>query len=170
MKRLLGFALLAALIPATGQAQEYQPPKAMVHLNYGIGTARAEGEGARIQFLGGGGQGLLYKGFGAGADVGYLFPKESFGEGFGLLSTNGSYHFFTGREEQKVVPFVTAGHSLAFREGTANLFNFGGGVDFWMTQKAALRLEMRDHVWPGGDDCCNPTAHLILFKVGIVGR
>ncbi len=32
--------------------------------------------------------------------------------------------------------------------GTLNLFNLGGGVNYWFPPKLALRLELRDHIDP----------------------
>jgi hypothetical protein len=102
---------------------------------------------------------------GAGAELGYLFPRQAAGDGFGILSTNGFYRFTNSPSLQKVTPFVTAGYSLGFREGTINMANFGGGLDYWVRDRMGLRLEVRDHVWPG-----DPAAHFLMFRVGLVGR
>ncbi len=95
--------------------------------------------------LGGGGEGYLYRGLAAGADIGYLFPARCFRCGIGLFSLNPSYHFTSRRRSQRIVPFVTAGYTLGFREGTANLFNWGGGATFWFKESLGLRLEYREH-------------------------
>lgn len=163
---LIAFSLL--LIPLGGKAQESQPPRGTANAFFGAGGAFANGSRAGVLQFGAGGEGRIYKGLGAGAEIGYLHPTESFTSGFGLLSTNGTYHFWTGRSSQKLVPFVTAGYSLAFRDGRANLANFGGGVDYWFREHAALRLEVRDHVWP--EQCGCPTTHFLMFRVGVVGR
>jgi len=49
-------------------------------------------EATPILHIGAGGEGLVYKGLGVGADLGYLAPAQAFREGIGLLSVNGSYH------------------------------------------------------------------------------
>lgn len=95
--------------------------------------------------LGAGGEGYLCRGLAAGAELAYLFPARCFRCGVGLLSLNPSYHFTSRRHSQKIVPFVTAGYTLGFREGTANLFNWGGGATFWFKESLGLRLEYREH-------------------------
>ncbi|OFV95063.1 MAG: hypothetical protein A3H28_17080 [Acidobacteria bacterium RIFCSPLOWO2_02_FULL_61_28] len=168
MPRLILIAFSLLLFPLGMKGQEGEPPRATANAFFGGGGAFAEGNRAGVLQFGGGGQGRIYKGLGAGAEIGYVHPTESFGDGFGLFSTNGFYHFWTGRSSQKVVPFLTGGYSLAFRDGHANLGNFGGGVDYWFRDRAALRLEVRDHVWPSRNGV--PTSHFLMFRVGVVGR
>ncbi|MBI3896344.1 MAG: hypothetical protein HY313_10495 [Acidobacteria bacterium] len=169
MQRFVSLSLFLLLSPILAQAQEGQTPQFMANATFAPSAVISSGEATSTFYFGGGGEGLIYKGLGAGADIGYLFPKSDFKEGVGLLSTNGYYHFFTEGSSQKLVPFATAGYSLGFREGTANLVNFGGGVDYWFHEKAALRLEVRDNVWPG--ECrCDPSVHFLMFRVGVVGR
>ena len=45
---------------------------------------------ATVHF-GAGGEALVHKGLGVGAELGYLAPTD--GDGFGLFSANASYHF-----------------------------------------------------------------------------
>jgi hypothetical protein len=165
MRRSILITLIMLALPLMTHAQEFEAPRGTANLFFGAGRTIVSGESSGVLQFGAGGEGRIYKGLGAGAEIGYLSPTSSFTDGFGLLSTNGSYHFWNGSSSQKLVPFVTAGYSLAFRDGHANLGNFGGGVDYWFRDKAALRLEVRDHVWPG-----EATAHFLMFRVGIVGR
>ena len=160
--------LLPVGLPVGMMAQEVQPPRATANAFFGVGGAFAEGERAGILQVGGGGEARIYKGLSAGAELGYLHPTKDFREGFGLFSANGAYRFWTSSSSQRVVPFLTAGYSLAFRNGTANLANFGGGLDYWFHDRAALRLEVRDHIWPSRDG--SPTAHFLMFRIGVVGR
>ena len=44
----------------------------------------------------------------------------------------------------EAIPFVTVGYSLAFRTSTANLWNFGGGLNYWLRDRIALMAEVRD--------------------------
>ena len=162
---ILAVASLFA-ISTLGQAQEIPTPRALAHVSFGAGGAFAGDGAAAIMQVSGGGEGLIYKGLGAGEEIGYLFPRQAAGEGFGLLSTNGFYHFPSAGSLRSVIPFVTAGYSLAFRNGSANLVNFGGGVDWWASEHAGLRLEVRDHVWPGEFS----TPHFLTFRIGLVGR
>ena len=168
MRRSIWMVCSLLLLPLGLQAQESEPPRGTANVFFGGGGAFADGERAGVLQFGGGGEGRIYKGLSAGAELGYVHPGESFREGFGLLSTNGTYRFWNAWPAQKVVPFLTAGYSLAFRDGTANLANFGGGLDYWFRPRAALRLEARDHIWPGKDGI--PTSHILMFRVGIVGR
>ena len=159
--------LLPVSLPVSMIAQEVSAPRATANAFFGVGGAFSEGERAGILHIGGGGEARIYKGLSAGAELGYLHPTKEFRDGFGLFSANGAYHFWTS-SSQRAVPFLTAGYSLAFRNGTANLANFGGGVDFWFHDHAALRLEVRDHIWPSQNG--SPTANFLMFRIGLVGR
>ena len=163
MRRSVLIACSLLVFAGVGRAQESEPPRATANAFFGGGGLFANGHKSGTLQFGAGGEGRIYKGLGAGAEIGYLYPTESFTSGYGLLSTNGSYHFRT-QSTPKLVPFVTAGYSLAFRDGHTNLANFGGGVDYWFRDRTALRFEVRDHVWPG-----NTTAHFLMFRVGVVG-
>ncbi|MBI2818482.1 MAG: hypothetical protein HYX73_00750 [Acidobacteria bacterium] len=167
MFRSLMIALCLISFSSIAPAQETARPRALGYVYAAPGFAAGGGEVTRTLQFGGGGEARIYKGLGAGADVGYLFHPPSFKDGFGLFSANGSYHFETSGSQQKVVPFVTSGYSLAFRSGTANLYNFGGGIDYWFSERAGLRLEARDHVWPGNGD---PTGHFVSFRIGLLAR
>ena len=118
--------------------------------------------------LGGGGEFAFGKGVGAGAELSALDVRQSlFALGgntwTGVFSPNGYYHFVHDRSG-RFDPFVTAGYTLLFRSGTANLFNFGGGAMFWFSDHLGVRLEFRDHL--GG----NPTVNYWGFRFGIALR
>ncbi|MFN7999369.1 MAG: hypothetical protein U0Q18_37470 [Bryobacteraceae bacterium] len=160
--QIVGISLLALLPVAVPAADRYEPSKGQGYVFYGPG--RAPGGGTSQQ-MGVGAEGFVYRGLGIGAEIGYLFPSGGFSYGIGLASINGTYHLNRGRLA-KVSPFVTAGYSLAFREGHENLYNFGGGVTWWMARRAGLRLEFRDYVWPGG----NGGQHTPQFQMGFTFR
>jgi len=101
------------------------------------------GRSLGLLHFGGGGEGMLYKGLGVGAELGYVAPWRESSSGIGLLSLNGLYQF---RNNRKITPFVTAGYSLAFREGHINMFNIGGGAHWWFANRIGLRMEFRDHI------------------------
>ncbi len=154
MRRLTWMLLIVILVPAPGFAQRpegyaYFAPGAT---NYSGTTLQA----------GGGFGGPIYKGLGAGLELGYLAPAERLSSGFGIFSANGSYHFLRESSSSKLIPFVTGGYSLGFREGTANGFNFGGGVNYWLRDRAGLRFEVRDHVFE--------STHFYGFRVGFAFR
>jgi len=97
--------------------------------------------------LGVGGEAVLGKGVGIGAEIGALGTREDFVEAVsGTFSANGYYHF-AHRKDVKVDPFVTGGYTLLFRSGHINLFNFGGGLNYWAGRRFGIRLEARDHVY-----------------------
>jgi hypothetical protein len=129
----------------------------------GAGTYDYGSSTATFHF-GGGVEGSLYKGLGMGAELGYLTPAEDMGFGIGILSLDGSY-FFRSRTSRKVVPFVNAGYSLAFRSGAASAINFGGGIQYWFHERIGMRLEFRDHVSPEYTD-----VHLWNFRIGLALR
>ncbi len=169
MRNCKHFALAAALfllVPAcayaglpadgeehVGQGYVFFAPGAVVQGGYSTGTAH----------FGGGGEGLIYRGLGIGAELGYLTPWRDFSSGIGIFSVNGSYHF---NRTEKLSPFITGGYSLAFRNGHINLANFGGGVNYWFREKMGLRLEFRDHIHTGSF----PTAHYLSARIGLSFR
>lgn len=160
--RRLAFLFLA-FVPAMTFAQSIDEHKGQGYVFFAPGATSPGGTGTA--HIGGGGEGLVYKGLGVGAELGYLAPWQSFGNGLGVLSLDGSYHFLPHRGEGKVVPFVTSGYTLFFRSGTANGVNFGGGVNYWFRDHLGLRLEFRDNVWT-----TYGTAHHVGFRIGLAFR
>src|SRR5579863_2461659 len=100
-----------------------------------FGAHSSPGNFGDLISIGAGADGFLYRGLAAGADLGYMFPPASAGNGIGLLSVNPSYHFVNKERTNRIVPFITGGYGLAFRSGTANLANFGGGVTLWFIER-----------------------------------
>ena len=115
--------------------------------------------------IGGGGEGVVGKGIGVGAEIGALGPMECFRCAVGVFSPNGYFHFRRTRG-QKIDPFVTGGYTLFFREGHGNLFNFGGGVNYWFSRRVGLRLELRDHV----STSYGSTEHYWGGRIGVAFR
>jgi hypothetical protein len=140
-----------------GQGYVFFAPGGIFEGGYHTGTAH----------FGGGGEGLIYKGIGLGAEVGYLTPWRDFSQGIGMASVNGSYHFMRNRT---VSPFVTAGYSLGFREGHINLVNFGGGVNWWMNDRIGLRLEFRDHIYSESHFNHTDRFHYLGGRIGFAFR
>ena len=114
-----------------------------------------------VQF-GAGGEAVVWKGVGLGAELGVLGSHDDFGgTALGVLSLNGYYHFIH-RNNLRLDPFVTGGYTLLFRSGTANLFNFGGGATYWFHPRFGARLEFRDHVYAP-----QTTVNYWGFRVGL---
>ena len=160
MKRWLCSAFVLVLVPALSWAQS-DSKRAWGYVFGGLGGA-SDGEGA-FAHIGGGGEGLLYKGFGLGGEIGYFAPiSENFGDGIGILSVNPSGHF---NRSEKLSPFVTGGFSLAFRDGAAaGGGNIGGGVQYWLKENVGLRFEFRTHIFSSD----SPFLH--SFRVGVSFR
>lgn len=119
--------------------------KGQGYVFFAPGGIIGDGHSVGIAHFGGGGEVLVYRGLGIGGELGYLAPWECMGDGMGLFSVNGSYHF---RRNRKFTPFITGGYSLAFRNGHANLLNFGAGAHYWFSDSVGLRMEFRDHIQP----------------------
>ena len=108
---------------------------------------------------GAGGEFLVYKGLGVGTEIGYFTPWSDWSSGLAIWSLDGSYHFTRNR---RLSPFVTGGYSLGFRSRTANLINFGGGVNYWFRSGSGIRLEFRDNV----NTEYFRNLHYISFRIG----
>jgi hypothetical protein len=132
---------------------------------FGVGKILHEESGGVLN-VGGGGEGFVYRGLAAGADLGYLFPRECPRCGLGLLSANPAYHFKGQGRSRTLVPFVTGGYSLLFRGGHAGGVNYGGGVTWWAGNSWGLRFEVRNHQFTrrSFDDS------ILLFRVGFSFR
>ena len=164
---IIVFLLLANVGPGTGSAMAEH---FLMYAAIAPGAALSSGEVASTSYFGVGGQRIYRVSPGtlsAGAEIGYLFPLKSFKDSFGLISTNGYYHFIGGNKLVKLAPFITAGHSLAFSSKLVNLVNYGGGVDYWFRDEMGLRMEVRDHIRPGKGD---PIDHFLVFRIGLMIR
>lgn len=129
------------------------------------GGATCCGHTASTLHFGFGGEGILGKGVGIGAELGGLGPTQNFTNNvLGVFSPNGYYHFIHGGT-LKADPFVTGGYTLLFRNGHLNLFNFGGGMNYWFHRRLGARLEFRDHVYTQG-----ATLHYWGFRFGLSFR
>ena len=104
------------------------------------------GTSGRVQ-AGGGGEALIWHGFGAGAELAVNGPSTTLRSLLGVFSANGYWHFLRGKQA-RLDPFLTGGYTLIFRsEQHANLGNFGGGVNYWRWTRVGLKFEFRDQVW-----------------------
>ena len=140
--------LIAAALTTLAMPLWAQPSNG--YLFFAPGGVSCCGHTAMTLHAGVGGEWVIGKGVGAGAEVGAVGIRESYGDSVvGVLSPNGYYHFVHGRDV-KVDPFVTGGYTLMFRYGTANLFNFGAGLNYWVKHSLGFRMEFRDHVTTPG--------------------
>ncbi len=166
MRKLTLGLFVANLIPCLMFAQPSDEHRGQGYVFFAPGFSSVSGLGTTgTAQVGGGAEGLVYKGLGVGAELGYLTPWRAFGDGIGVFSPDVSFHFLPRRREGKVVPFVNGGYTLLFRSGHANGLNFGGGVNYWFRDHVGLRLEFRDQVQLQGI-----TVHYVGFRVGLVFR
>lgn len=113
------------------------------YIFYGAGFSETDYRG--LNMIGGGGEALIYKGLGAGGELGYTYSHQRFEGGFGLASANASYHFVDRVEPRRFAPFLTGGYSALFRGAALSLFNYGAGAHYWFSDRAGVRLEVRNY-------------------------
>jgi hypothetical protein len=139
MKIRTGLLMLAFCAAALAQSTNG-------YVFFAPGGLTSSGHTGMTIHAGGGADVILGKGLGLGAEIGALGPREDLSAAVGMFSPNASFHFI--REKgRKADPFVTGGYTLMFRSGTANLFNFGAGANYWFRDHLGLRVEFRDHVY-----------------------
>ena len=160
MKKLMTAVAILILCQGLAMGQTSDERKGWGYLFGGVGGRSGAGSDVVIN-VGGGGEGILGKGFGVGGEVGYLTNTRDTGSGVGLASVNLSYHF---NRAQKLVPFVSGGGSVAFRSGATGGGNIGGGVHYWMSDNVGLRLEVRDFIFS------SDSPNNVLFRIGLSFR
>ncbi len=135
------------------------------------GTSTHFESGRATVHIGGGAERFIYQGLSVGAEVGPVITWTAPGRAafnpfsndrvHGLFSPNIAYHFVSNTTDRKLDPFLTGGYSLFFGIGndlvvpgrgftnTQSGYNVGGGANFWILRKAAMRLEFRQQssVW-----------------------
>ena len=148
MRKLTMIGLLLMMIPALVNAQTSREHRGYIYGFGAPGASIGDGDATATLHLGFGGERQVYKGLGAGGELGYFAPIQGMSAGIGIASGNGSYHFGSAGSTGKLDPFVTGGYSLAFRSDVANGFNIGGGVNYWFKERVGVRVEVRDHVFP----------------------
>lgn len=160
MRKTIIAAIFLVMVQGIAFAQSSPERRGWGYVFGAAGASSGDFSTGLFEF-GGGGEGLVANGLGMGAEVGYLAPFRSGGEGIGLFSAGPSYHF---NRASKLVPFVTGGYSAAFRSGASHGGHVGGGVHYWMKEHVGLRLEFRDHVFS------SDSPHLFQFRVGLSFR
>ncbi len=109
----------------------------------GLGGATHSPGTSATTHLGAGGELVLLKGIGVGAELGIL----GFHNTYGVFSANGYYHLPPHDRDRRFDPFLTVGYSGFVLGGGASLVNFGGGMNYWFLERLGVRLEFRDHYW-----------------------
>src|SRR5262245_10778854 len=105
MRSVFKVFLFIAVAQSVALAQSTDHPRGW---GYGIvGVGGSSSGSVTALHVGAGGEGLVYKGLGLGAEVVYAAPVEQLSAGLGILSTNVSYHFIAHGSNRKLDPFVT---------------------------------------------------------------
>lgn len=157
-----GYFFLAPIVSNPRYVLTYQPVS-----GYPIESTERGGVNAGF-----GGEGFVYKGLGIGAEAAYAGPHWSFGgnDAIGIVSIDASYHFFSKKKTRGIEIFEAGGYSLyyGYRTSTQNGFNLGGGVNWWVSKRAALRLEVvdQDHI----QYFHSQFSRFIAFRVGMTFR
>jgi hypothetical protein len=162
MNKLIFVILLVVLLPFAAAAQS----KDRHGQGYFFVGPTTTSEGGAFLHIGGGGEGLVYKGLGVGGEIGYVGAIQELSEGGGILSPHVSYNFRSASKSRKFVPFVIGGYSLVVSSGGAgSALHFGGGMNWWFKNRVGLRLEFRDHVPPAA-----PSFHIVGVRIGLSFR
>jgi hypothetical protein len=141
--RHVSFSL--SLLMAIAGFLQAQPSHGYIY--FAPGQVHCCGASAMTLQFGVGGEAVLWKGLGLGAEVAAVGVRQDFGDSvLGVFSPNGYYHFIHGKD-LKLDPFVTGGYTLMFRSGSESLFNFGAGANYWFHHHLGARLEFRDQVY-----------------------
>src|SRR5215471_7647860 len=148
MKKLIVTTALLLMISTLALSQSEEHPYR--GQGYGFGAfGIGLGYSTRLfEQLGFGGEGFLYKGFGFGGEAVWSRYSLPFGNErtTWIGSVDGSYHFRRRADRGGVAPFLIGGFSLygptSKAEGGRGQpgGNFGGGVNLWLADHAALRL------------------------------
>jgi hypothetical protein len=176
MKRLIAAATLLAIMPALALAQNADHQyRGQGYAFFGLGTPTSTGHRfyhPAVEHIGFGGEGFLVKGFGIGVEVGWAYWGGGVEGQAWTASGDVSYHFRRSAPRGRVDPFVLVGITGYFPTSHgargAPAGNFGGGVNIWLRERAALRLEVRDHVSDNGR--FGPGNHYLSLRVGVTFR
>lgn len=155
------------MAPAWGSAQNSDQYRGEGYLFIGEGLLSADSAHFGITHVGGGGKVWLSKGLGVDGELGAMGKPAS---GVGLFSVGPSYNLLHFSFQSRVVPFVDAGYTRAFgaRNYTrsANLANFGCGINYWLFRRVGLRLDFRDDV----DHGPRAVGHYPALRIGLAVR
>lgn len=144
MKRFFVLLALAAMLCVAAAAQGRDAYNAVGALGFGFGGRSDSGtDFGKLMSFAGAGEGFVWKGLALGGDGQFVWQRDNSDTNFGLLSIGPSYHFDDRENPRKVVPFVTGGYGLAFRNDALSLFQLGGGVTWWPKSRVGLRFEYR---------------------------
>jgi len=120
-----------------------------------------EGGGLNTGF---GGELLLTRDWGVGAELGYVGNSQ--GPLLGMGSIDFTNHFLAEKHRSRVEPFASGGLSLYFGERNVESgFNLGGGVNLWAAKHFGLRFEIRENLGISREEFA--ITHFAAFRIGV---
>jgi opacity protein-like surface antigen len=160
MNRLCGLLLILLAMMATDASAQTTSVAKVLFL--GPGVSCCEGSTETLHF-GGGVEARVRDRVGIGGELGYMSALTDLPSGFGTWSANGSYYFAS--PVRRLRPFATGGYTMFFRTNDyLSLWNVGGGVEYAIRSRMALRLEGREQITAGGGE------HFVNARFGLVIR
>jgi len=172
MRKLVVCVVLFALTRVAGAASKDSGYSAHGYAQFGVGGCSIGvrdwvriGCGAVLNVVSGG-EAFVYRGLAVGAEGGYGWISGNFNDGVGMFSVNPAYHFKGQGRSRALVPFVTAGYSMLFRDGHVNGLNTGGGATWWLAAHFGLRCEGRIHHFAAGP----LGANVYMLRIGLSFR
>jgi hypothetical protein len=154
--RFLGPILLAPLAVTTARAQGPDCAKFTPFVDVGALLGRGPSMG-EIQAGAGSGIAPPNRWCGFSLEGGYIAPWSKTKSGAGLFSVD-DMASWSVRRNRKFLPFAFAGYTRLI--GTAHAVNFGGGLDYRLGKRGAIRFEVRDYDSPAA-----PVRHDVAFRI-----
>jgi hypothetical protein len=154
------FALLVLLLAACCAGALAQ--RSHYYWTTDLGGYSTAGRNSFRAGLNGGGEIAIKYGIAAGPNLGFIAPVHGlfWDTVQGLGSANGYYHPMYARlNRSRWDPFATAGYGVMFRSDVVNMFNYGGGLNYWVGDDIGVRTEFRNFTRSG--------ANLWTFRIGV---
>jgi len=160
MKRTFGLLLLVSALSPWVSAQDKTYSEGHGYAFFAPGGTSPSA--VALAHVGVGAEGFFTRYLGFGMEGGYVTPIRHWSYGIGTFSPDFVVRFRAKDKTHKIEPFVAGGYTLFFRSGTANGFNYGVGVNYWVKNRLGLRFEVRDNVWTSGG-----VLQHIGFRIGV---
>lgn len=104
-----------------------------------FGRMSSKQDSGYAMLMGVGGNGYVYRGLYAGAEIGYLAYRDAFNRGIGRSFVNVGYSVVNRESPGWVVPFAEFGMGGYFRNGGVWVMKAGGGATIWVHRNLGIR-------------------------------
>jgi len=152
-----GVLLLLSFGSAVGCAQDIESPKFSLFAGAGTSSTSNQSVGS-MQFGASFGETVPNQWKGLFLEGGYILPWSDPDSRSAFFSANYAASW-QSKAAPRLLPFATVGYTRLFGKG--NALNYGGGVDWLLQGKQALRLEVRDY-----QAFTTPQQHNVALRVG----